>query len=571
MKNKLCIAACSNIAPEIQSALNASGNESVEVIHYPALCIQRKGWKDAVTQALSLIPPDCEQTIFIGTDSCLPEKEALAMTNNPRIYNLEQCFHLLVSKSLTQKYLNEGAYLLTPGWLKNWQDYLEQWGFKRDDASEFFRDFAKKLVLLDSRLNETEPIKNIEDLSEYLQIPYEVIPVGLDHLILIINSLILEWKLSKEKEQVRDTRDYANSQLADYAMILDIMSKLYKATNEEEIISNILDLFTMLFAPQQLSYIPIIDGKTASPVYRGDKKPCLDKLREIALLMKAPYRWHTNRQGFLLRLGQGQDCWGVLDVAGITFSEHKNRYLNVALNITGVCGLAISNARQYKKIKQTEEAIAEEKERLLVTLHSIADGVITTDAAGIIQLINPVAAELTGWKQNEAYGKSLEDVLQIINEISGDECENPVTKVLETSRHIKLRDKAVLVAKTGTERHIVKSAAPILDKSDNVLGIVLVFRDVTEDRRIQEEMLRSNKLESVSTLAGGIAHDFNNLLTVILGNLSLAKLYADENNKVMAKICEIEKAAKNAQGLTKRLLTISKGGAPIKKLLTLVH
>ncbi|RKY87781.1 hypothetical protein DRQ09_03920, partial [candidate division KSB1 bacterium] len=108
-------------------------------------------------------------------------------------------------------------------------------------------------------------------------------------------------------------------------------------------------------------------------------------------------------------------------------------------------------------------------------------------------------------------------------------------------------------------------------KYKNGFAIQGILRDITERKKIEEELLKAKKLESLGILAGGIAHDFNNILTAILGNISLAKLYVSSNEKVHKLLSKAEKASIRAQDLTKQLLTFSKGGAPIKKTANIVE
>lgn len=164
----------------------------------------------------------------------------------------------------------------------------------------------------------------------------------------------------------------------------------------------------------------------------------------------------------------------------------------------------VSFGRDITKQKQAEKALAAEKERLLVTLRSIGDGVITTDIKGNIILMNKIAEELTGAKQDEIIGKPLNEVFYIINEETRKSCENPYEKVLKTGKVIKLANNTILIAKDGTERIIADSAAPIRDKDSKIIGIILVFRNITEKRRMQEEILNAQKLKSIGILAGGI-------------------------------------------------------------------
>ena len=217
------------------------------------------------------------------------------------------------------------------------------------------------------------------------------------------------------------------------------------------------------------------------------------------------------------------------------------------------------------KIRKTLETLSEEKERLAVTLRSIGDGVITTDIEGRIVSINRAAESLTGWTLEEAAGNPLDQVFHIINEQSRERCENPVDKVIQTGKIVELANHTALISRDGTERIISDSGAPILDPKSKTIGVVLVFRDVTEKEKIRKEVSKVQKLESLGILAGGIAHDFNNLLTAILGNISIAKILAQPGDQISEKLTAAEKASVRAKDLTQQLLTFSKGGAPVKK------
>ncbi|MCC7431787.1 PAS domain S-box protein, partial [bacterium] len=215
--------------------------------------------------------------------------------------------------------------------------------------------------------------------------------------------------------------------------------------------------------------------------------------------------------------------------------------------------------------KKAEQELFNEKEMLAVTLKSIGDGVITTDTKGNVLLVNQIAEELTAWKQEDAFGKPLTEVFRIINESNRSTMINPVTQVLQTGEIVLLANHTILIAKDETEKIIADSAAPIRNKDGEIIGVVLVFRDVTEKYKMEDELARASKLESIGVLAGGIAHDFNNMLTGILGNVSLVKMMI-EDEKLIKRLQEVEKASHRAQTLTQQLLTFSKGGTPVKKI-----
>ena len=228
------------------------------------------------------------------------------------------------------------------------------------------------------------------------------------------------------------------------------------------------------------------------------------------------------------------------------------------IRITGI-------AEDITARKATEDALSAEKERLAVTLHSIGDAVITTDQSSRITLMNPLAEKLTGWSQNEAMGLPLTEVFHIVNEVTRQPIPNPAKQVIEKGEMIGLANNTILTSGEGTEYLIADSGAPIKDGSGRIIGVVLVFRDVTETRKLEREVLKVEKLESLGVLAGGIAHDFNNFLTGIIGNISLAKLDTHPGMGVYPILDEMQRAAIRAKNLTQQLLTFSKGGEPVKQ------
>jgi len=216
--------------------------------------------------------------------------------------------------------------------------------------------------------------------------------------------------------------------------------------------------------------------------------------------------------------------------------------------------------------KLAEEALLAEKERLAVTLRSIGDGVITTDIDGNISLINERANVIIGSEDQDPLNNKLEKVLFLFDEHSGRKITNPVKEVIENSTAETADINCILKSADGRQKFVSFANSALKDKNNKLIGTVLVLRDITEKKQMEQELFKSQKLESVGVLAGGIAHDFNNILTAIIGNLSLAKLTVKPGDKVYDRISKAEKASARAQELTQQLLTFSKGGAPIKKV-----
>jgi PAS domain S-box-containing protein len=155
--------------------------------------------------------------------------------------------------------------------------------------------------------------------------------------------------------------------------------------------------------------------------------------------------------------------------------------------------------------QQLEERLRAQSEWFSVTLSSVGDAVITTDDAGRVTFLNPIAESLTGWKLLEAKGRPLEEVFQIVNEHTRQAVENPVHRVLREGTVVGLANHTVLVAKDGREVPIDDSGAPIRDESGRVAGVVLIFRDVTERKRTERELHRQREWFRVTLASIGDA------------------------------------------------------------------
>ena len=161
--------------------------------------------------------------------------------------------------------------------------------------------------------------------------------------------------------------------------------------------------------------------------------------------------------------------------------EEERRLRSVALQNAN----AILLAR-----RQAERELAAEREELRITLASIGDAVISTDAEGRVKYLNPVAEALTGWTQTEAVGQPLLDVFHIVNEYTREPAENPALRALREGVVVGLANHTILIARDGTEGPIDDSAAPMLDESGVPVGVVLVFRDISERRQADEAQAR---------------------------------------------------------------------------------
>jgi len=216
--------------------------------------------------------------------------------------------------------------------------------------------------------------------------------------------------------------------------------------------------------------------------------------------------------------------------------------------------------RDISEQKKIEESLSSEKERLAITLKSIADGVIVIDTDYKIILMNKSAEEITGFKSIDATGKNINQIYKISNE--------KLNNYVKYNIYENENEFSILIDKNGEEKLVTDKSSPIYDKNRIVIGSVLVFQNITEKKKTEIELQKAQKLESLGLVAGGIAHDFNNLLTGILGYISLTKNIA-KDNEIISLLDKAEDATQQSKKLTLQLLTFSKGGDPVKKVISI--
>lgn len=218
---------------------------------------------------------------------------------------------------------------------------------------------------------------------------------------------------------------------------------------------------------------------------------------------------------------------------------------------------------------QMEQRLRENEQWLAATLGSIGDGVIATDEHGQVRFMNSLAEQHTGWTQKDALGKDVREVFHIVEEQTRQPVKSPALEALETGAPTTLTPNTFLIAKDGTERPIDDSASPIRDTPGHLVGTVLVFRDVTERRRLEEHLRQAQKMEAIGRLAGGIAHDFNNIMTIITGfsELLIANAALAPEHREFVEC--IREAGKRAAALTQQIMAFSRKQILVPSVLNL--
>jgi PAS domain S-box-containing protein len=243
----------------------------------------------------------------------------------------------------------------------------------------------------------------------------------------------------------------------------------------------------------------------------------------------------------------------------------KNR---AELDSDGQSSGTISAGEDITTRIEIERRTLAEKERLATTLRSIGEGVVTTSVDGTVVDMNEAAQRLTGFSLDEARGRPLTEVYRVVDERDASQTPIAWKKALEIGLPIESPAFVALLTKTGEQRPVSDSLSPIRDAHGTTHGLVLVFRDLTERRRLFNNQVRADRLEALGVMAGGIAHDFNNLLGGVFGYMDLA-IQESTEPEVQSSLSMAKSVFDRAKDLTQQLLTFAKGGTPIKKTLAI--
>jgi PAS domain S-box-containing protein len=208
---------------------------------------------------------------------------------------------------------------------------------------------------------------------------------------------------------------------------------------------------------------------------------------------------------------------------------------------------------QIQEIKLRGEQSYAREQWLNTTIRSIGDAVIACDTDGNVDFMNLVAEQLTGWTEAEAKRKSLHEIFPIFNEDTRVAVENPVDKVRRLGTVVGLANHTFLVAKDGTEICIDDSGAPIRDSTGKMIGIVLVFRDITERRMSEGALMRAEKLAAAGRLAASVAHEVNNPLEG-LTNLVYIALRSNDLDEIRRLLAQAESELGRIAHITRQSL-----------------
>ncbi len=361
MPEKLCLLCCRNNYPEVAAAIAAEGWNDVSATAFEARC----GHPPLTWEELQpLLADDCTHVAIFGR-ACIKGLATPPEGWPPvRLVPLEECFHLVAGPALIGEALARDAYLITPAWLEDWRGRLRELGFDADNAAGFFHDFARELLLLDTGVSDDAAAK-LAEFAATVQLPASRVVVGIDYTRLLLARIVTEWRLEQMQQQATTLRKERIRERADHLAAMDFLGQLVVLTDEQHAITTIAETFRMLFAPEQLNYVRFVGG-----VAQPDSAIPADLTHQLERL-EGNWAWTESGAGFIVRITRADETLGVVVAERLAFPHFRESYLNMALSVAGVCGLAIENARSYRRMQEVEEALRK-SERSLTLAQAIA-------------------------------------------------------------------------------------------------------------------------------------------------------------------------------------------------------
>jgi PAS domain S-box-containing protein len=220
--------------------------------------------------------------------------------------------------------------------------------------------------------------------------------------------------------------------------------------------------------------------------------------------------------------------------------------------------------REIKERVRAEQELVRERDRAQGYLKVARVMFVLIDLQGRVVLINRKGCEILGYEESEVLGRDW--FAGFVPEETRDSVRSVFDDLIAGKIESDTPFENTVITKSGERRTIAWQNTVLRDEKGRITGTLSSGEDVTERRRMEEELTRTQKLESLGIMAGGIAHDFNNLLVAVLGNLSLAMELRPADKVVQEMLLDAEKAGLQMKNLTQQLLTFSRGGAPIKKI-----
>ncbi|MBE3109261.1 MAG: diguanylate cyclase [Acidobacteria bacterium] len=395
MARNFSLIACANFDREILAIQSSPDFRDVRFKTLPADCDQVEAEWHGLREAVGSFRDDgCSVCIF-GSYCLTRAEKDFGLGEACRFVQKGQCFEWVADKESLDRFLQDGALLVLPGWLRDWEAQVDKrWPSGRKSAQTYFRELAKKVVLLDTGVH-PDIDRELKSFARFLRLPHEVFPAGLEHFKLSLARIVLSWRVEREKEGIEDHVTAIRRQMSDYARIGPLLEAVTNVKSVEEALAGVLEFFRVLLSPQEVVYHPV-ESFSGRP---GPEGSPWDRI----IALNADYAWTDDRRAIYLKISHHRELLGILEVVGFGDPERREHDLDLALALARISGLALANVKTSRALNAERDraAIAEAAlttgEEKMTTIFSYPLGLYRTTPQGQILDATPTLARMLGY------------------------------------------------------------------------------------------------------------------------------------------------------------------------------
>jgi hypothetical protein len=343
MMAQLNLVVCTFFRKEFESIVDSCGMPFVKIATLPCSCSINCGACDGpVPSSLTPTSPNGETHILGCLARDISQKDhAKTDISNVIEHDQDICFNFFACKEFIDQHTMSGAYITSPGWLENWPQHLKAWGFNQELGREFFADFARRIVLLDTGIHKEAP-KWCQEFAEYIGLPWKAETVGLEHATIKVQNIVLQWQLGQAQENSRALEQTQLRQNAEMAAVLELLAELTSELDEQVVVKKTLEMLTVLFAPKFIAVASVQNGAIKHQAQNVENHA---NMQELFDNFDGSYEIHSDNKGFSMALNHGGTVNGFAVASILEFPDKISAYLSQALNLAFVSSLAIANAR----------------------------------------------------------------------------------------------------------------------------------------------------------------------------------------------------------------------------------
>jgi len=520
---KIGFIVCSNFWHETNEVIKMLKLDNVEIMTFPSNCASFSNndklgvWN--VVQNMKLKVKHLKILAPLGCTgiNCKENNHNLLCADSTN------CMEQLIPKPYIEQLIQQGTYIIHTSWLKKWSHFIQKrWLFNSETAKMFFNESVKDVLILKT-YHYPEFDNDLQNLQNFIGVKCSIMNIGLSQYSLYIENIVLKIRKEDDKKDFADYKKQKNRELSSFAMSLDVIPQLAGKHTEIEVINGVFDLFMMLFAPENMFYIPFINNNYGVPItFRQNSFPN----RNVFDFLDFSENIFVNEQqnGFILKLKYMKEIYAFLVIEKVEFPQYLKSYISILDLLTAFLGLFISNSRNFQALEKAK--IKAEKDALTIALQNSEYEALNEELLQTLEEIKTLNEDLTH-KNNELY--DLNSIKDKFFSIIAHDLKNPFSTILGFAELLK--DKLHIYSHERAIKIIEMVHITAINAYDLLQNLLVWARSQTGRMNFEPEKIKlfdliNSTIEETrgSALAKNIditVQGFEN--AVIMGDLNMLK------------------------------------------------